>query len=104
VQAKFKKLICIFGAWAALTGALAMAQQPQARHWAIVVHGGAGDIDRTELGPERDKAYREALSEAVKAGATVLDRGGSALNAVEAAIRVMEDDPHFNAARGAVLQ
>ena len=42
---------------------------------AIVVHGGAGDIDRTELGPDRDKAYREALSEAVKAGAAVLDRG-----------------------------
>ena len=103
MQARIKKIICTFGAWAALTGALAMAQQPRARHWAIVVHGGAGDIDRAELGPERDKAYREALSEAVKAGAAVLDRGGSALDAVEAAIRVMENDPHFNAARGAVF-
>ena len=54
-------------------------------------------------GPERDKVYREALSEAVKAGATVLDRGGSSLDAVEAAARVMEDDPHFNAAQGAVF-
>ncbi len=53
MQAKIKKLICTMGAWAVLTGASAMAQQPQARHWAIVVHGGAGDIDRAELGPER---------------------------------------------------
>ncbi len=101
MQAKVAALICIFGAWAALTGESAMGQQ--ARHWAIVVHGGAGDINRAALGPERDKAYREALSEAVKAGAAVLDRGGSSLDAVEAAARVMEDDPHFNAARGAVF-
>jgi len=46
VQAKLRKIICMAGAWAGLTGALAMAQQTQARHWAIVVHGGAGDIDR----------------------------------------------------------
>jgi beta-aspartyl-peptidase (threonine type) len=91
------------GAWAALTGASVMAQQPQARHWAIVVHGGAGDINRAELGSEGDQAYRTGLSEAVKAGAAVLDRGGSSLDAVEAAIHVMEDDPHFNAGRGAVF-
>ena len=103
MQATMKKIIRVGGAWAVLTGAWGMAQQPPARHWAIVVHGGAGDIDRAELGPDRDKAYREAMSEAVKAGAAVLDRGGSSLDAVEAAIRVMEDDPHFNAARGAVF-
>lgn len=101
MQAKIAKLICVFSAWAALTGATAMGQQ--ARHWAIVVHGGAGDINRAALGPERDKAYREALSQAVKAGGAVLDRGGSSLDAVEAAARAMEDDPHFNAARGAVF-
>ena len=78
-----------------------MGQQP--RHWVIVVHGGAGGIDREALGPVRDKEYREALSEAVKAGAAMLDHGGSSLDAVEAAARVMEDDPHFNAARGAVF-
>jgi L-asparaginase / beta-aspartyl-peptidase len=86
-----------------MAGAAAMAQNSQGRHWAIVVHGGAGDVTRTELGPERDQEYRTALSKAVEAGATVLDRGGSSLDAVEAAIRVMEDDPHFNAARGAVF-
>ena len=72
MRARIAKVICSLCVWAALTGAMAMGQQ--ARHWAIVVHGGAGDINRAALGPERDKAYREALGEAVRAGAAVLDR------------------------------
>jgi beta-aspartyl-peptidase (threonine type) len=79
------------------------AQKPQVAHWAIVVHGGAGDIERATLGPAGDKAYRDSLARAVQAGAAVLDRGGSSLDAVEAAIRVLEDDPLFNAGRGAVF-
>jgi len=101
MQVRTIGFICAFLAPAALSGATAMAQQ--IRHWAIVVHGGAGDISRAELGPERDKEYRAALAKAVEAGTAVLDRGGSSLDAVEAAIRVMEDDAHFNAARGAVF-
>jgi len=81
----------------------ASAQQPQAHHWAIVVHGGAGDIERAKLGPQGDANYRASLARVVQAGAKVLDRGGSSLDAVEAAIRVLEDDPLFNAARGAVF-
>jgi beta-aspartyl-peptidase (threonine type) len=84
-------------AWAAVTVA---AGQPKASgHWAIVIHGGAGDIERVKLGPDGDKAYRAALTKVVEAGAAVLDRGGSSFDAVEAAIRVLEDDPLFNAAR-----
>lgn len=83
--------------------AAASAQQPQTHHWAIVVHGGAGDIEHAKLGPEGDNAYRAALTKVVQAGAAVLDGGGSSLDAVEAAIRVMEDDPLFNAGRGAVF-
>jgi len=80
------------------------AQSPQNAHrWAIVVHGGAGVIERSKLGPEGDKAYREGLKNAVEAGTAVLDKGGSALDAVEAAIHVLEDDPHFNAGKGAVF-
>ncbi len=86
-----------------MMAAAASAQQPQAHHWAIVVHGGAGDIERAKLGPDGDKAYRASLTKVVEAGAAVLDRGGSSLDAVEAAIRVLEDDPLFNAARGAVF-
>jgi beta-aspartyl-peptidase (threonine type) len=79
------------------------AQQPQTRHWAIVVHGGAGDIDRATLGDKGDAAYRAALTRVIETGAAVLDKGGSSLDAVEAAIKMLEDDPHFNAARGAVF-
>ena len=81
----------------------ASAQQPQTHRWAIVVHGGAGDIERAKLGSEGDAAYRAVLARVVQAGAAVLDHGGSSLDAVEAAIRVMEDDPLFNAGRGAVF-
>jgi L-asparaginase / beta-aspartyl-peptidase len=68
-----------------------------------VVHGGAGVIERSKLGPDGDKAYRAGLKNAIDAGSAVLDKGGSALDAVEAAIHVLEDDPLFNAGKGAVF-
>lgn len=70
--------------------------------WAIVVHGGAGMLDRDMPQAEKD-AYRAGLEGAVRAGEEILKRGGSSLDAVEAAVRVLEDDPRFNAGRGAVL-
>lgn len=81
----------------------ASAQQPAAHHWALEVHGGAGVIERKNLGPEGDKAYREGMARAIAAGAAVLDQGGPALDAVEAALHVLEDDPLFNAGKGAVF-
>jgi len=86
-----------------MVAAAASAQQPQAHHWAIVIHGGAGDVSRAKLGEKGDASYRAALTKAIEAGSQVLDRGGSSLDAVEAAIRVMEDDALFNAAHGAVF-
>ena len=71
--------------------------------WAIAVHGGAGAIERGRLKPEQERAYRDALTQVVEAGAGVLDKGGSALDAVEAAIQLLEDDPLFNAGRGAAF-
>jgi beta-aspartyl-peptidase (threonine type) len=68
-----------------------------------VVHGGAGVIERAALGPEGDTAYRASLAKATEAGAKVLDKGGSALDAVEAVLNILEDDPLFNAGRGAVF-
>ena len=68
-----------------------------------MVHGGAGVIERSKLGPEGDKSYRAGLKNAIDAGSAVLDKGGSALDAVEAAIHVLEDDPLFNAGKGAVF-
>ena len=82
-------------------GAAGAAQQPTANHWAIVLHGGAGIIERASMNPTTEAAYRASLAQATQAGAQVLDRGGSSLDAVEAAIRILEDDPLFNAGRGA---
>ncbi|HEX5133407.1 MAG TPA: isoaspartyl peptidase/L-asparaginase [Candidatus Krumholzibacteria bacterium] len=69
----------------------------------LVVHGGAGTIERSSMTPEQDAAYRAALAEALVAGYRVLSAGGPALDAVEAAICVLEDSPLFNAGRGAVF-
>lgn len=74
-----------------------------APRWALVAHGGAGSITRDQLTPEQEAAYRDAMSVAAEAGAAVLRAGGSALDAVEAAIHVLEDDPLFNAGRGAAF-
>jgi beta-aspartyl-peptidase (threonine type) len=99
-----KKICCVFAGVFALAALAGVAQTPQpAHHWSIVVHGGAGVIARTALGPNGDAAYRASLAQAEAAGAKVLERGGSALDAVETAINVLEDDPLFNAGRGAVF-
>lgn len=75
----------------------------EAPHWSLAIHGGAGVIERDRLTPEQDKAIRAALKQALAAGEKVLAAGGSAVDAVEATIHVLEDDPHFNAGRGAVF-
>jgi beta-aspartyl-peptidase (threonine type) len=71
--------------------------------WTLLVHGGAGVMRRTEMTPEQDADYRAGLNDALEAGSKVLAEGGLALDAIEAAIRVLEDNPNFNAGKGAVL-
>ena len=89
-----------------MTVSLSLAQLGPAAtsgKWTIVLHGGAGVIERTAMDPKTEAAYRAGLSAALQAGANVLQKGGASLDAVEAAIRLMEDDPLFNAGRGAVF-
>ncbi len=69
----------------------------------FVIHGGAGTIERSLMTPEREKAYRDKLTEALRAGFDVLNRGGACLDAVVAAITLLEDSPLFNAGKGAVF-
>jgi beta-aspartyl-peptidase (threonine type) len=69
----------------------------------LAIHGGAGTIDRSNMTPEKDRAYRTGLEQALRAGYEILEGGGSSLDATEAAVRVLEDDPHFNAGRGSVF-
>ncbi len=84
-------------------GTLFAQSAPTQHKWALVLHGGAGVIERTSMTPEAEANYRAGIKEAVNAAAKVLDKGGSALDAVEAAIKLLEDNPLFNAGRGAVF-
>lgn len=73
------------------------------RNVLMAVHGGAGAIPRGSLTPELEKAYRDGMAQALRVGAALLAEGKSSLDAVEAAVRVMEDDPTFNAGKGGVF-
>ncbi|HKT74382.1 MAG TPA: isoaspartyl peptidase/L-asparaginase [Steroidobacteraceae bacterium] len=70
---------------------------------AIVIHGGAGAIPRHALSPQHEQSYRAGLGTALDAGYGVLEGGGTSLDAVSTAVRALEDDPLFNAGRGAAL-
>lgn len=82
--------------------AVAQSESPSVEP-VIVIHGGAGTIRRESMDPETERAIRDELAEALEAGYAVLERGESALDAVETAIRTLEDSPLFNAGKGAVF-
>jgi L-asparaginase / beta-aspartyl-peptidase len=71
--------------------------------YAIAIHGGAGAMPRATLSTERERRYREGLEAALDAGYALLEHGGTSLDAVAAAVRMLEDDPVFNAGHGAAL-
>jgi beta-aspartyl-peptidase (threonine type) len=71
--------------------------------YAIAIHGGAGTILKSTMTPEKEKAYLDGLKNAIESGETILKNGGSSLEAVEKAIRSLEDNPLFNAGKGAVF-
>jgi beta-aspartyl-peptidase (threonine type) len=78
--------------------AFSVASQPVA----IVIHGGAGTIDKSQLTEAQEQAYHATLKHAVDTGYAVLEKGGSSVDAVTAAVLIMEDSPLFNAGKGAV--
>lgn len=71
--------------------------------WTLMIHGGAGSMSRDDLSPQEDARGRAGLQSALDAGCAILASGGTALDAVEAAVKILEDDPHFNAGRGSVF-
>jgi L-asparaginase / beta-aspartyl-peptidase len=83
--------------------ARAAAPQERVQNVIFAIHGGAGTIRRSDLTPEQEKAYRDALTVALEAGRNVLRGGGDATEAVKAAIVTMEDNALFNAGKGAVF-
>lgn len=94
----------ILGMFCALSAAPVSADTgADGERWSFAIHGGAGTMSRDAMTPEQRAAYMAALEQALEAGSAVLREGGSAMDAVEAAIVLMEDDPKFNAGRGAVF-
>lgn len=92
----------------ALTLALAGCRSPAGSHstpprYVLVLHGGAGVLDRKAMSSEKTAALRQAMTEALRVGEMVLRTNGTSLDAVSATIKVLEDSPLFNAGRGAVL-
>jgi L-asparaginase / beta-aspartyl-peptidase len=71
--------------------------------WKLVIHGGAGAMRPAHGDPDHERRARQGLRDALDAGAEVLGKGGSSVDAVEAAVRILEDDPCFNAGRGSTL-
>lgn len=78
-------------------------QSPQNPRIGFIIHGGAGSMKKGSMTPEKEKEYRDKLTEALLAGYKALQDGKSSLDAVEIAIRMMEDSPLFNAGKGAVF-
>lgn len=89
-------------AWAANAGVEQAAEKAPRIKWAIVLHGGAGNPPK-DASPEKVQAWRDGLKDALTAGKTILEKGGSSLDAVETTVRHLEDNPLFNAGKGAVF-
>ena len=85
------------------TAVLAQDAAPPPPKWSLAIHGGAGTLSRDAMTPERQAEYEAALQAALDAGAAVLADGGDAMDAVKAAVIIMEDSPLFNAGKGAVF-
>ena len=75
----------------------------QSAVFSIVIHGGAGTMDREKMSIEKELEYKKKLEEALNKGYEILENNGSSEKAVIEAIKVMEDSPLFNAGKGAVL-
>jgi len=80
-----------------------MARRMTETRWRLVVHGGAGSVRMGRLSPDQERAARAGLEAALAAGASILEKREAAIDAVEAAVRVLEEDSSYNAGRGSVL-
>lgn len=95
---KALKLIAVL-----LISVLTLNVAAQQKKYVMVIHGGAGTILKKNMTPEKEAAYVAALTKALQAGYAEIKAGKSSLDAVEATIHVLENDPHFNAGKGAVF-
>jgi len=108
---KIFKTILIAGVFGLLLGSCTQQENnkennlenPDTTKYVLVIHGGAGAISKDEMTPELEKQYRSALEEALKSGYDAIQSGKTSVEAVQAAINILEDSPLFNAGKGAVF-
>ncbi len=96
-------ILCMTVLCGSARGAAPPAPPPGPPPIAIAIHGGAGVIEASKMTADKAASYRAGLAAALDTAYAILERGGSSLDAVTTAVRMMEDDPQFNAGRGAVL-
>ena len=83
--------------------AILTGSKDESVEFSIAIHGGAGTITRKNMTPGKENAYRSKLKETLNVGYSILNKGGTSLDAVEATIRIMENSELFNAGKGAVF-
>lgn len=98
-------LFLVFGLYGVAQVPAVQEQNPgkEGKGWVLVIHGGAGNINPEGMDQARREIYQDRLREALKTGGALLEQGASALDAVMEVVRKLEDDPLFNAGKGAVL-
>ena len=97
------KLIFLFTAFILSCSETVPFSSKNELNFGIVIHGGAGTMNRKDMTPEKENEYRQALEESITLGYKILNEGGTSQDAVEISIRMMENSPLFNAGKGAVL-
>jgi len=102
-----RNLLGLFGSAILLStmtaAASAQDDMEEEANWSIAIHGGAGTIDRDKITPEKDTEIRAALNKALTIGSDILKDGGTAMDAITATIVSLENNPNFNAGKGAVF-
>jgi beta-aspartyl-peptidase (threonine type) len=86
-----------------VSGRVFSQENPSGHPFRLVVHGGAGTISKSSMGPEIERQYRDELTRAITTGYEILKNSGTSMDAVEAVIKILEDSPLFNAGKGAVF-
>jgi len=103
-MSKITRIILIFALlFIFIETGISLTKGSKVENFTLVVHGGAGTILKKNMTPEKELAYRDKLKEALTAGHAILKKGGSSIDAVEEAIKIMEDSPLFNAGKGSVF-
>jgi L-asparaginase / beta-aspartyl-peptidase len=95
--------LALSGLFLAVAAPAAQPEKNEPMKIRMVIHGGAGTIERSEMTAANEEAHRAGLEQALQAGYAILKKGGSSLDAVVAAIQRLEDNPLFNAGKGAVF-